>query len=101
MLLAATPPAELNTPPAISSELYSTNAKTEPLTPPASGFHDVPFQRAMLLAGIPPAEKNAPPAINSPSVLPRDGECRDNEPSDDETGSSPSSVEQPLHDALQ
>jgi hypothetical protein len=67
MRFAVTPPAVVNTPPAIRSPLGSTaRAYTVSFIPVPSADHDVPFHRAMQFAVTPPAVVKKPPAIRSP-----------------------------------
>src|SRR5438477_4683180 len=65
MLLAATPPAVVKVPPAISSWLYTPRLVTRPLVPVPSARHDAPSHAAMCAAGRPPAVVNEPPTTSN------------------------------------
>src|SRR5438552_7284677 len=68
MKSAGPPPTRLNTPPAISTPLYTTNASTsEPAPIPfPSGCQLVPFHWAMRLRLVAPLTRKRPPAIKLP-----------------------------------
>src|SRR5215213_4941725 len=67
MLLALTPPAVVNPPPAYTSPLFVTSmSSTQPSVPLPRADHALPFQRAMLFTGTPPAVVKYPPAYTSP-----------------------------------